>query len=183
MTLSLDGFVSDQQGDVSRLYPNFASLQDTELLHESITTTGAVVMGRHSYEMGQGDYTGYEYQVPIFVVTHQQAWEEPKGQNERLKIEFVTDGLESAVRKAKTASRDKDVTIVGGASIIQQCLQAGLLDELHLGIMPVFLHAGLRFFEHLEGTSIQFEKIRIIESPDGRTDIIYRVVKVSVKGD
>jgi dihydrofolate reductase len=69
-TLSLDGFMSDRHGDISRLYPDLEALRRTEMLQEEIRTTGAVVMGRRAYDMGEGDLTDYEYQVPIFVLTH-----------------------------------------------------------------------------------------------------------------
>ena len=70
MTMSLDGFVNDRQGSVARLYPDLAALQKTEMLREAIANTGSVVMGRRAYDMANGDFTGYEFQVPIFVVTH-----------------------------------------------------------------------------------------------------------------
>jgi len=65
VTMSIDGFIADRNTDVSRLYPDLDELRKTELLQGSIRTTGAVVMGRHAYDMAQGDFTGYEYQVPI----------------------------------------------------------------------------------------------------------------------
>ena len=58
-TMSLDGFMSDRTGDVSRLYPDFEALHGTEMLREEIRTTGAVVMGRHAYDMAAGDFTDY----------------------------------------------------------------------------------------------------------------------------
>jgi dihydrofolate reductase len=70
MAMSLDGFVNDPNGDVSRLYPDLDALRKTVILQEAIKTTGAVVMGRGAYDMAQGDFTGYEFQVPIFVLTH-----------------------------------------------------------------------------------------------------------------
>ena len=70
MTMSLDGFVNDRNGDLGRLYPDLEALRRTEILQEAIRTTGAVVMGRHAYDMAKGDFTGYEFQVPIFVLTH-----------------------------------------------------------------------------------------------------------------
>src|SRR2546422_5136247 len=119
-TLSLDGFMNDRHGEVSRLYPDLAALRRTEMLQEEIRTTGAVVMGRHAYDMAEGDFTDYEYQVPIFVVTHEVPEKAAKGENERLTFTFVTDGIESAIEKAKAASLrsggDKDVTVIGGAN-------------------------------------------------------------------
>jgi len=62
MMISLDGFVQDSTGSVARLYPDFAALRQTELIQEEIRRTGAVVMGRRAYDMGRGDFTGYEFQ-------------------------------------------------------------------------------------------------------------------------
>ena len=66
MTMSLDGFIQDRDGSVARLYSDFAELRDSEPLQEAIRMTGAVVMGRHSYDMARGDFSGYEFQTPIF---------------------------------------------------------------------------------------------------------------------
>src|ERR1051326_6540290 len=126
--------MNDRHGDVSRLYPDFEALRETEMLQEEIRTTGAVVMGRRAYDMAEGDLTGYEYQVPIFVLTHSVPQHVIKGENDRLRVTFVMDGIESAIEKAKAASGDKHVMVVGGANTAQQCLQAGLVDEIHMGI-------------------------------------------------
>lgn len=176
MTLSLDGFASDAHGDLSRLYPDLAALGQSEMLQEEIRTTGAVVMGRHSYAMGDPDSfaDSYEYQAPIFVLTHHIPQHKPKT-NDKLTVTFVTDGIEAAVAQAKAAAGDKNVVLIG-ASINQQCLNAGLCDELHIGIMPVVLGAGLRLFEQIDAATIALEKIRVFESAD-RTDIWFRVVK------
>ena len=151
MTMSLDGFVNDQDGSVASLYADLAELRDTELLQEPIRNTGAVVMGRHTYAMADDPdtYVGnYEFQVPIFVLTKQAPKQLPK-QDDRLTFTFVTDGIERAIAQAKAAAGDKDVTVVGGPSVIQQCLRLGLADELHVDIMPVLLGSGLRLFDHI----------------------------------
>ena len=148
MTISLDGFVADQNGNAGRLYPDLAALRHTAYMKDAIEQTGAVLMGRRTFEMGDPDsYVGnYEFQVPIFVLTHHPPSVAPK-QDEHLTFTFVTDGVESAVAQAKAAARDKAVQVVGGVSIAQQLLDAGLVDELHVDIMPVFLGIGLRSFE------------------------------------
>ena len=176
MTTSLDGFVNDRNGSVERLYPDLEALAKTEFLKEVIAYTGAVVMGRRAYDMGNGDFTGYEFQVPIFVVTHRPPKEAPKGQNANLSITFVTEGTETAVQKAKEAAGNRDVTVVGGASTAQQIIRAGLADELELGIVPVLFGGGLKFFENLGDRPPQLQTMQVMESP-GRTDIRYRVVK------
>jgi dihydrofolate reductase len=73
MTTSLDGFVADQSGSAERLYPDLAALRGTDYMNAMIEQTGAVLMGRRTFEMGDPDsYVGnYEFQVPIFVLTHQ----------------------------------------------------------------------------------------------------------------
>src|SRR5207302_6837561 len=118
-TMSLDGFMNDRNGDVNRLYPDLQALRSTEMLQEEIRTTGAVVMGRRAYDMAEGDLTDYEYQVPIFVLTHHVPEKVAKGENERLTFTFVTDGVESALEKAKEAAGDENVMVIGGANTAQ----------------------------------------------------------------
>jgi dihydrofolate reductase len=133
-------------------------------------------MGRRAHEMANGDFTGYDFQVPIFVVTHRPPSEAVKGQNANLSITFVTVGTEEAVQKAKNAAGTRDVTVIGGASTAQHCLKAGLADELEIGIVPVLFGDGLRLFENLGDEALELETIRVMKSPGG-TDIKYRVVK------
>jgi dihydrofolate reductase len=179
MTISLDGFINDRKGSVAALYPDLATWRDTKTGKESIQNTGAVVMGRNSYAMSEDpDWfaENYEYQVPIFVLTHEPPGKQPK-ETDDLSFTFVTDGIESAVRQAKAAAGDKEVNIIGAASTAQQCLKVGLADELHVDIMPVFLGGGLRPFEDL-GTSLpSLERIKVMELPGGRTNLRFRVIK------
>jgi dihydrofolate reductase len=146
------------------------------MLQESMRSTGAAVMGRHTFDMAQGDLTGYEYQVPIFVLTHHPAAGITKGQNDKLTITFVTDGIESAIARAKSAAGERDVTVVGGASTAQQILKAGLGDLLQIGIVPVLLGSGLRFFDPASTGEIKLEQQRIYET-SSRVDIRYRILK------
>ena len=176
MTTSLDGFVNDRNGSVERLYPDLEALRKTEFLKEAIANTGAALMGRRAYDMANGDFTGYEFQVPIFVVTHRPPSEPTKGQNANLTLSFVTEGIEAAVQKAKKAAGSRDVTVIGGASTAQQILRGGLADELELGIVPVIFGEGLRFLENLGSQPLRLETVKVMESA-GRTDIRYRVIK------
>ncbi len=177
MVMSLDGFVQDRDGSAALLTSVFDELMATNLMQQVIATTGAVVMGRTTYDMSSGDYTGYEFQVPLFIVTHNVPETKAKGENDKLSINFVTDGVKSAIEQARTAAGDKNVVIVGGVNTIQQCLNAGLVDELQIDLMPVLLGDGLRLFEHLETEHIRLEKIRVVEIPGGGLDIAYRVLK------
>ena len=176
MTMSLDGFVNDRHGGVDRLYPDLAALRQTETLQELIRTTGAVLMGRHAYDMAGGDFTGYEFQVPIFVLTHRAPERAASGENERLTFTFVGEGIERAIAQAKAAAGERYVVVAGGASTAQQCLNAGLADELEVAIRPVLLGAGLRLFEHLDVARIALDCIRVTESPTA-TNLRFRVVK------
>jgi dihydrofolate reductase len=175
MTVSLDGFVADQNGNAGRLYPDLAALRDTAYMKDAIELTGAVLMGRRTFEMADPDsYVGnYEFQVPIFVLTHHPPSVAPK-QDEHLTFTFVTGGVESAVSQARAAARDKAVHAVGGASIAQQLLGAGLVDELHVDIMPVFLGTGLRSFESSSLESLRLEKISVQEV-GARTSLRFRM--------
>ena len=141
MTMSLDGFINDRDGSVAALYPDLDAWRETKLGKESIENTGAVVMGRNSFNMAEDPDSladNYEYQVPIFVLTHHPPEKMPK-KTVDLTFNFITDGIESAVQQAKVAAGDKDVNIIGAASIMRQCLNASLADELHVDIMPVLL--------------------------------------------
>ena len=178
-TISLDGFINDRSGSVSALYPDLAALRETETLRESIQNTGAVVMGRNSFAMADDPDSiadNYEYQVPIFVLTHHPPIKQPK-ENDRLTFTFVMDGIQSAIAQAKAAAGDKDVTVIGAASITRQCLSAGLADELHIDIMPVLLGGGLRLFEDTGMEPTQLERLKVIELPDGRTHLSFRIIK------
>ncbi len=178
MTISLDGFVNDVSGSVDALYPDLDALRNTEPLQEAIRNTGAVVMGRNAYAMAADpdSYAGnYEFQVPIFVLTHKAPEKLPK-QTDKLTFTFVTDGVEIAIRQAKAAAGDKNVTIIGGASTARQCLKAGLVDELHIDVMPVLLCGGLRLFEDIGREQIRLERTRTMAIPAGRTHLEFRVV-------
>src|SRR5918998_2448177 len=128
MTMSLDGFVADADGNVDRLYADLADLQESPYLTATVAETGAVIMGRKTFEMGDPDsYLGaYEFQVPIFVLTHHPPDIPPK-QDDRLTFTFVGNGIASAMAQARAAAGDKAVQVVGGGSVIQQLLRAGLV--------------------------------------------------------
>ena len=180
MTISLDGFVADQNGSAGRLYPDLAALRHTSYMTDAIAQTGAVLMGRRTFEMAEPDsYVGnYEFQVPIFVLTHRPPHVAPK-QDEHLTFTFVTDGVESAVAKAMAVACDKAVQVVGGVSISQQLLDAGLVDELHVDIMPIFLGKGLRSFESSNLEHVRLERIRLekisVQEVGARTSLRFRV--------
>jgi dihydrofolate reductase len=89
---------------------------------------------------------------------------------------FVTDGIESAVEQARAAAGERDVLVAGGASVVQQCLSAGLLDEIQIHLVPVLLREGVRLFDQLGDAQIQLEPDRVLDSP-GVTHLRWRVVR------
>jgi dihydrofolate reductase len=146
-------------------------------MNDAIEETGAVLMGRRTFEMGDPDsYVGsYEFQVPIFVLTHQPPATAPK-QDERLTFTFVTDGVDSAIAQASAAAGDRAIQVVGGASVVQQLLHAGLVDELRIDVMPVVLGRGLRLLEGIDPERVQLEK-RDVREVGARTSLSFRVLR------
>ena len=176
MTVSLDGYVQDDEGSAAALYPDLADLQDSPYVKAMQDETGAVLMGRRTFEMA-GDTDSYadsyELQVPIFVLTHTPPAVAPK-RNERLSFTFVTDGVESAVAQAAAAAGERAVTVVGGVDLNRQLLAAGLVDELRVDVMPVLLGAGLRLFD---GTApLALEKLGV-DDVGPRTSLRFRVLR------
>ena len=181
VTISLDGFAEDRDGSVGALYPDLDALHDTEVLRESQRNTGSVVMAWKEFAMGEDNpdsdwWAGnYEYQVPIFVFGSKTPQKHPK-ETDSLTFTFVKEGIRSAIQKAKVAAGERDVTIIGSASTTKLCLNAGLVDELHFDIIPIFLGGGFRPFDDID-TTIKLERIETVELPAGRTHLVFRVVK------
>jgi len=182
-TLSLDGYLHDRSGSMAALYPDLEQWRGSQLGRESIQTTGAVIMGRNSFALAEDPdlyADNYEYQAPIFVLTHHPPTKKPK-ENDRLTFTFVTEGIESAVAQAKAAAGEKDVNIIGSANIARQVLKAGLADELHIDIMPVLLYGGLRLFAEMEEMEpVSLERMKVVEFPGGRTHLSFRILKGEV---
>jgi len=144
-----------------------ASGEDAAWLQEVMSRLGAVVSGRWTYEAA--DHWGGEnpWDMPLFIVTHRPE-EEPEGAG----FTFVS-GVEEAVARAKEAAGDKDVHIMGGADVIRQALEAGLVEELTIIVAPVVLGGGKRLFDGFS-RSLELEHIGLRQSPHA-TFIDYRV--------
>ncbi|MGH2582164.1 MAG: dihydrofolate reductase family protein, partial [Anaerolineales bacterium] len=169
-------YINDASGSVEPLYPAMENLSDSELIQESVRITGAALMGRKSFEMAGSDYdwSTYEYQVPLFVLTHHPPKISPKsGPNQS--FTFMTDGVESAIRQAKAAAGNKDVAVIPGASATNQVLLAGLADELHIEVMPILLGGGLRPFGAPDLEKLKLERIKLVGMPGGGIHIRYRI--------
>jgi dihydrofolate reductase len=188
ISMSLDGYVAGPDDDVERLHDWLfsgehvvsranstfrATETDAEIIRESFETTGAVIMGRRTFNLGDEPW-GAEpaFQVPCFVLTHHARDTETRGETT---FTFVTDGIENALDQAKAAAGDKNVTIMG-ANAAQQYLEAGLVDELQIHLVPVLLGDGTRLFEDTGTRQIRLERTRAIESPDV-AHLRFRVVR------
>jgi dihydrofolate reductase len=151
------------------------------VIEETVENIGAAVMGRNMFGGGpgpwSGDWTGWwgddpPFHHPVFVLTHHVR--EPLPMEGGTTFHFVTDGIESALEQAKEAAVGKDVSLSGGASAAQQYLAAGLVDEMLISVVPVFLRGGSRLFEGLGDDDIKLEQLRAIDAP-GVTHITYRI--------
>ncbi len=135
---------------------------DSDILDEAFENTGAFVMGRRMFDLAEGRWgDDPPFHAPVFVLTHKA--QEPLVKEGGTTFTFVTDGVESAVEQARAAAGGGDVSVPGGANAIQQCLKAGLLDELQVHLVPVLLGDGVRLFAQLDG--IELVIARVIESP------------------
>jgi dihydrofolate reductase len=177
-TVSLDGYFEDADGSAGMLYTDLDDLQDSAYMKKYQDETGAVLMGRRTFDMaGDPDFyaDGYEFQVPIVVLTHRAPEREPR-RNDRLFFTFVTDGVEAAVARAADLAGDKAVTVVGGADLNRQLLAAGLVDELRIDVMPVLLGDGRRLFDGAPPGSARLEKLGVDEE-GARTTLRFRVLR------
>jgi dihydrofolate reductase len=135
---------------------------DKEYIEETFASAGAWLVGRTMHDVvdGWGDDPGFG--VPVYVVTHRPHETLVKGDTT---FEFVTDGIGAALERARAAAGEKNVLVMGGADLLRQYLDAGVVDELTLTIAPVLLGAGKRLFDGIERTDLAFERTAVIESP------------------
>ena len=188
MSMSLDGYVADPDDGVAEVFDWYTNSGDVELHtggSDSMTFRmsepsaehfraltaglGAVLTGRRTFDAAQG-WGGNHAWGPAFVLTHRvpDGWPRPGST-----VSFVTDGIHSAVAQARAAARGKSVGI-HGADTIQQCLNAGLLDEIHVDLAAVLLGSGVRLFEHLSGTPAVLGDPTVVQGV-GVTHLRYRV--------
>ena len=166
MSMSLDGYVADLEDGVADVFNWYMSSGDVAFdtggadamtfnvsapsavhLRGLWSELGAVLTGRRTFEVADG-WGGNHAWGPAFVLTHDvpAGWPRPNST-----VRFVTEGIESAVNQAKAAAAGKSVG-VHGADTIQQLLNAGLLDEIHVDVAAVLLGSGVRLFDRLAGT-------------------------------
>jgi dihydrofolate reductase len=147
---------------------------DDDVVTERVAATGAVIMGRRMFSGGEGRWEddpnadGWwgddpPFHVPVFVLTRHPR--EPVVKEGGTTFTFVTDGIEAALEEARAAAEDRDVLLAGGASVAQQYLRVGLLDELQVHVAPVLLGGGVRLFADRDGGPLRLEPTRMLSSP------------------
>jgi dihydrofolate reductase len=196
MTMSLDGFVAGENdrsdnplgdggeplftwyssGDTDYEFPGMGlkakiSKVSAKRLDKAIKSAGALVTGRKTFDIANAWGGQHPADVPVVVLTHHVPQEWVK---EGSPFTFVTDGIESAIQKAKALAGKKNV-IVGTATTLQQSLNAGLLDEISIDLVPVVLGKGVKLFDNFKKMP-ELEQIDVVEG-HGVTHLQYRVVK------
>ena len=174
MSMSLDGFVAGPHVSVDHpmgkggmrlhrwLFNEPANEADLAIGQEMPKSTGAVVLGRRTFDVGIGEWEDTPFPVSCFVLTHRE--QDDLIQKSGI-FSFVTDGIESALQRARAAAGDRNVRLMG-ADITQQFLRAGLVDEIQINLVPVLLGEGTRLFDNLGLNRIELEVTRVIETPE-----------------
>jgi len=153
---------------------------DSDVITEAFQNVGAYILGRNMFGGGPGPWDeswrgwwGDEppYHAPTFILTHYAR--EPLEMQGGTTFYFVTDGIHAALDRAKSAAGDKDVSIAGGADVVQQYVKAGLIDEMEIHVVPLLLGSGSRLFENTDGRQAQYEVVRVVSSP-AVTHVKYR---------
>ncbi|HKN51320.1 MAG TPA: dihydrofolate reductase family protein [Amycolatopsis sp.] len=171
MSMSLDGFVASPQDQIDGLFdwmwaPD--SADNAQVLQNAKDAAGALVGGRRLYDLANGWNGQHPLGVPVFIVTHRVPEEPPYPE---APYTFV-EGVEEAVAEAKLAAGDKNV-VIASPNIVAQCLAAGLLDEVHISLVPLVLGAGIRY---LPETRLELELAGATPGT-GVTQLVYRVRK------
>jgi len=156
--MSLDGFIAGPGGDMSWMTP---FLGPNPVVDELVSRTGAILVGNRTFggddpfkgQEGEGEAFGGGWDGPQFVLTHRPPAEAVPG------VAFVGD-IDTAIAQSRDAAGDKDVNILG-ASVAAQCLQAGVLDELLVSVVPVLLGDGTRLFKHPGGVTVRLDQVHV----------------------
>ena len=191
IAISADGFAAGLNqtrdkpfgdGPVERLHAwMFDTPEENKAEVDRIVDAGAFIMGRNMFG-GRGSWEEHPwdgwwgddppFHMPVFVVTHHPR--PPLVMRGGTTFTFVTDGIESALAQARAAAGGKDVALGGGASVAQQYLKAGLIDELRIHVVPILLGDGARLFDNLGDVRPTLECTQVVAAP-GVTHLTYRV--------
>jgi dihydrofolate reductase len=151
-----------------------------QVAQERLANVGATIMGRNMFGPVRGSWPDESwrgwwgenppFRHPVFVLTHHPR--EPLQMQGGTTFYFMSDGIESALKRAKDAARGRDVSLPGGASAVNQYLAAGLVDEIDISIVPLILGTGERLFAGLDRVTLKLRQIRAVDAP-GVTHIQY----------
>lgn len=184
MSMSLDGYVTGPGDSREKPFGRGADVlhhwifkdntpDDDAIINEMLNDCGAVIMGRKSFNKNEGDggwgEGGPVGDTPVFVVTHNKPTESYPSV-----YTFVTDGVVSAIEQAKAVAGDKTVGL-HGATIMQQALPLGLVDEIIVHLVPVLIGGGTKLFDLLDD-AITLERTSVTATP-AATHLKFRVVK------
>jgi dihydrofolate reductase len=193
-TMSLDGFIAGPHdtgfdmlfqwygaGDVevpmpdstAGVPPSRVASTSAELMRREQAAWGALVVGRHLYDLTNGWGGRHPLGVPTIVLTHRPPEDRPRADENFV---FVTDGIEAAVAKAKEIAGDRDVAVNGG-QMARQALEAGLLDEIGIDLVPVLLGVGTKLIADPALPPMQLEGPILVVEGKGVTHLRYRVVR------
>lgn len=146
---------------------------DNDILTEGFENIGATIMGRHMFGGGEGPWDGDSWRgwwgeeppfhTPVFILTHHPR--KPIAMKGGTTFYFITDGIHAALQRARDAASGKDVSLGGGADVAQQYMSAGLIDEMEIHVVPIFLGSGTRLFENTESKQTGYQSVRIVNSP------------------
>jgi dihydrofolate reductase len=187
VTMSLDGFIAPELRSEKQWIGQWMELQkyvfqqrffrenlqlgeggetgeDNRILEETFNRTGVSIMGKRMFDGGERQWPeDAPFHTPVFVLTRQvrPPWERPGGTT----FYFVNDGIESALQQARDTAGGKDIRIAGGANAILQYLNAGLVDEFHLALAPVFFGTGIRLFDRVDPSRVSVDIVEATNSP------------------
>jgi dihydrofolate reductase len=147
---------------------------DSKLIEDVFARTGAYIMGKRMFEEGEVHWPEDLFKEDVYVLTHEKR--APWVQKGSTTFYFINDGIHSALEKAKQSAKGKDIRIQGGANIIQQFLNAGLIDECFIHIAPLFLGSGIRLFDGMDKDKYDIEIVEVKPS-DLTTHLRYKLTK------
>jgi dihydrofolate reductase len=188
-TMSLDGFIAEPNDDIKRLFGWYysgdtvfkmpdsdmefkVSQASAELLQDAWSKIGAIVTGRRDFDVSRAWGGKPPLDVPCFIVTHSVPQEWAKRGSP---FTFVTEGVERAVEQAQRVAGEK-VVAVSGSKITQQCIKAGLLDEIRIHLAPILLGDGIRLFDNLGAEPIQLGSPKVVATRDV-THLAYSIAR------
>lgn len=171
-TVTVDGFMADVDGGVDWMNGFPSAPEDAEVVGRVVQELGAVVGGANKTQTIEDDEVPYGaiVKVPVYLMTHTA--HEPI-EKDGVIYSFIVDDIALAVESAKKAAGEKVVSLLGG-SISRQCLELGLVDEIHLDVVPILLGEGISLFTGLR-KQIRLERVET-SAFASETHLRYRVL-------